>query len=469
MAELSVIGASHRTAPVEVREGLAMAPDQVARILAAMHAEKTFDEALVVSTCNRTEIYFVPRAADDPLGYFLGHVARVKGARPAAGADIFYRHDDADAVRHLFRVAASLDSQIVGEHEILGQIKQAYRLAVEAHTTSALLNKLMHWAFRVGKRVRSETDLGAGSASVAAAAVDLARHIFSSLEGKTVLLVGAGQTAETAARALLAAGADRLIVANRTLYRAQQLAYDLAHETIGRPATDRAATDRAATARERPGREPVADAVGLEAIPEAIARASLVITATDAEEPVLTWPNLSDVLRTRRSPLLIIDIAVPRDVDERLGRLDNVYLSNIDDLSRLVERNLGRRRLEVPKAEAIVACEVADFGRWLASRQAAPTIRLLQKHLAVIRKKQIERYGKQFSQADRAQLEQFTQSVCKQILHSPLAMLKQLAADGTPSERLAAVDLVRRLFDLDAIDDEPPAEPPSRPPAEPPS
>ena len=433
MAELSVIGISHQTAPVEVREGLALASDEAARVLAGIRAEKVFDEALLLSTCNRTEVYFVPRTDADPLTYFLDHVARVKGVRPAAGADIFYRRDDADAVRHLFRVAASLDSQIVGEHEILGQVKDAYHLAVEARTTSALLNKLTHWAFRVGKRVRTETDLGAGSASVAAAAVDLAKHIFSSLEGKTVLLVGAGQTAEAAARALLGSGADHLVVANRTLHRARQLAYDLAHETI----------DRAVT-----------EAVGLDAIPETIAKADLVITSTASEEPVLTWRDLSEVLRTRRGAVLIVDIAGPRDVDARLGSLDNVYLYNIDDLDRLVRRNLERRRQDIPKAEAIVEYEVGRFGRWLASRQAAPTIRLLQQHLATIQKKHIDRYGKQFSQIDRTQLEQFTQAMCKQILHTPLALLKELSADAAPSERLAAVDLVRRLFDLDAIDDE---------------
>ncbi len=446
MAELSVIGASHRTAPVEVRERLALAPDQAARVLAAMHAETTFDETLLVSTCNRTEVYFVPRAAADPLAYVLDHVGRVKGARPEVDAEAFYRHDETDAVRHLFRVAASLDSQIVGEYEILGQVKDAYRLAVDARTTSTLLNKLVHWAFRVGKRVRTETDLGAGSASVAAAAVDLARHIFSNLEGKTVLLVGAGQTAETAARALLRTGADRLIVANRTLYRAQQLAHDLAHLPADGGEGD-------AEAARRP---PAADAVGLDAIGEAITKADLVITATDAAEPVLTWQALSDVLRARRSALLIVDIAVPRDADARLGDLDNVYLYNIDDLDRLVERNLERRRLEIPKAEAIVAQEVRQFSRWLASRRAAPTIRLLQKHLETVRTRQIERYAKQFSDTDRTQLEQLTQSMCKQVLHAPLDMLKRLSTDATPSKRLAAVDLVRQLFDLDAIDDEPP-------------
>ncbi len=192
MPDIVVIGTSHRTAPVAVREPLALAAGQVSALLAAAHDDQVFDEALLVSTCNRTELYVVPRTDADVLACFLDLVARVKGTPPAVDPAAFYRHADTDAVRHLLRVAASLDSQIVGEHEILGQVKEAYRLAVEARTAGFLLNRLMHRAFRVGKRVRTETELGRGSASVASAAVELAGQIFSSLAGKTVLLVGAG-------------------------------------------------------------------------------------------------------------------------------------------------------------------------------------------------------------------------------------------------------------------------------------
>lgn len=467
MPELSVIGTSHKTAPVEVRERLALAPGQVAAVLAAMHAEKTFDEALVLSTCNRTEMYVVPRTGADPLACLLDHAARAKGAPPAADAGIFYRHDDAEAVDHLFRVAASLDSQIVGEHEILGQVKDAYRLAIEARTAGFLLNKLLHAAFRVGKRVRTETDLGRGSAGVPHAAVELARHIFSDLAGKTVLLVGAGQTAEAAARALLGCGADRLIVANRTLQRAEHLAADLARgplgvceiEDDGQAATCPEMVAQAGAEANAPQalvHRPKAEAIALDGLAEAVARADLVVSSTGSDEPVLTWAALAGPLARRDTPVLMIDIAVPRDVDERLGELASVYLYNIDDLDRLVERNLSRRRQEIPKAEAIVADEVEAFGRWLASRQVAPTIRLLQEHLAAVRQAQIERYGKRFCDADRGELEAFTRSMMGQVLHQPLSLLKEVAADASPGERLATVDLVRRLFGLDALDDDEP-------------
>jgi glutamyl-tRNA reductase len=485
MAQVSIIGVNHRTAPVAVREQLALGPDALARLLRSMHAEKVFDEALILSTCNRTECYFVPRLAQDAVAYFLGHVARLRSAPPADAA-VFYRHDDLEAVRHLFRVAASLDSQIVGEHQILGQVKEAYRAAVEARTAGFLLNKLLHWAFRAGKRVQTETDLGRGSAGVPQAAVELARHLFSSLRGKTVLLVGAGETAELAARALVRCGATRLIVANRTLERARQLAHGLLHPPTSAAACASETDDTACITEEgtedvscpalpaeefggqgvpaggvpssapggapvpapaAPAPRPAAEAIRLEDIPAAIGRADLVISSTGAPEPVLTWAGLADALRRRDAPLLIIDIAVPRDVDERLARVSNVYLYNIDDLDRLVARNLERRRQEIPRAEAVVEYEVAEFGRWLASREVAPTIRLLQERLADIRQAQVDRYARKF--ADRGELDKFTQSLIGQVLHGPMALLKDLSENGSPSERMAAVDMIRRLFDLD--------------------
>ncbi|MGB2779966.1 MAG: glutamyl-tRNA reductase, partial [Phycisphaerae bacterium] len=217
MTELSVIGLNHDTAPVAVRGEVALGPDLVRRILRSLHAEDAFEEALVLDTCNRTEVYFVARRADDPVAYFLGHVERLKGKPVAAASPLFYRYDGLEAAEHLFRVAASLDSQVIGEHQILGQVKAAYRLAVEAHTARFLLNRLLHWAFRVGKRVQTETDLGRGAASVAQAAVERARRELGTLEGRTVLLVGAGKNARSAARILRASGAGRLVIANRTL------------------------------------------------------------------------------------------------------------------------------------------------------------------------------------------------------------------------------------------------------------
>jgi len=458
MPELLVIGTSHHTAGVAEREAFALAPDQATALLRAIHADRAYDEALVLSTCNRTELYVTPCGGGppDPLPDLLARIGRAR-QMPAPEPDTgrVYRHADRDAVRHLFRVAASLDSQIVGETEILGQVKAAYRLAIDARTAGFLLNRLLHRAFRVGKRVRTETALGQGSAGVPQAAVELAGHIFAGLDEKTVLLVGAGQTAEAVARTLIRRGAGRLIVANRTLYRAQQLALDLAaspprHE--GDEATQTCGGNGTSPESAQTP-TPATETIELDGLANAVLKADLVITSTGATDPVLTSEALAPALRRRANPVMIVDIAVPRDVDPALGRLETVYLYDLDDLDRLVARNLARRRHEVPRAEAIVADELEAFERWLASRQVAPTIRLLKKRMRAIRRRQIDQYARQFTGADHDELEAFAESMGKRVLHHPIALLKQLATDGATSQRLATTDLVRRLFDLDAMED----------------
>jgi len=468
MAELSIIGVSHRTAPVEVRERIALSADQVRQLLRTFHSEPALEESLLISTCNRTELYSLPRPGHDPLAYFLDHVARIKGGPVAAEPSVFYRHDGHAAARHLFRVAAALDSQIVGEHQILGQVKDAYRAAVEARTAGFLLNRLFHWSFRVGKRVQTETELGRGAAGIAPAAVDLARHIFSTLEGKTALLIGAGQTAECAARSLVAAGVARLIVANRTLCRAQQLAYDLVHkppdvacgpegETCVDDGGEGPATcpallaETGGEAAPAPATEgqPQTEGVGLEDLPAVLPRADLVIASTGSPEPVLGLEAVAESLGRRDRPLFIVDIAVPRDVDARIAELDNVFLYNIDDLDRLVERNLERRRQEIPRAEAIVEDELREFVAWQSSLQAAPAIKLLTEFLEGLRQAHVERYAGKFSEADREQLRRFAQTLGNQFLHKPLEYLRQMSENGATGETLATVELVKRLFGLD--------------------
>ncbi|MHC4716832.1 MAG: glutamyl-tRNA reductase, partial [Planctomycetota bacterium] len=226
---------SHRTAPVEVRETLSLPGELPGRFLRAVRTERVLEEAIVLDTCNRTELYFVATGEHDVPAYFLDLVGRLKGAAVAAAPSDLYRLDGPDAVRHLFRVSAALDSQIVGEHQILGQVKAAYRLATQERTVRFLLNRLLHFAFRVGKRSRTETGLGLGAVSVAQASVDLAGQIFADLGGKTALLVGAGKMAESAARRLVSCGVSRLIVANRTLSRAEQLADALAQGRASKP------------------------------------------------------------------------------------------------------------------------------------------------------------------------------------------------------------------------------------------
>ena len=426
--KLSVIGISHRTAPVEVRERYALTGDLAGRFLRAAHSENVFEEAMVLDTCNRTELYFVPTGAGDCMDSFLGHVAKLKGLSGDVDKSVFYRHDSQAAVEHLFGVAAALDSQIVGEHQVLGQLKDAYRLAAEQRTARFLLGRLMHRAFRVGKRTRSETELGRGSVSVASAAADLAAQIFSDMGGRTVLMVGAGQTAEAAARSLISAGVRRVVIANRTLSRAEELTRELT----------------GANAR----------AIELDRAGEVIGDTDIVICSTGSSEPVLTYDALGDIISRRGKLLCIVDLAVPRDVDPKLGDLPNVFLHNINDLDRVVARNIERRRQDIPRAKAIVEFEVGEFVKWYDSLQAASTIKLLNRRFELLRQAEIERYGGKFSDSDREQLQRFTESLCKKILHRPIAFLRGLAQDASVSDQLLAVETIRRMYELDEIEAE---------------
>lgn len=466
--ELSLIGISHRTAPVDVRERFSLSDDQVRQFLRIVHTENVFEEALVLSTCNRTDVFFVSAGPRDCLGYFIDRLRKIKSLAGPLDTSAFYRHSGQEAVNHLFRVTASLDSQIVGEHQILGQIKEAYRLAAEERTSRFLLNKLMHWSFRVGKRVQTETQLGHGSASIAQAAVELAQRVFSELAGKSVLFIGAGQTAQLAARAVIRGGVHRVIVANRTLSRAQEVADDLLRNL---PQAADASEDDAEPQQEitcpallhmypelkaqsQAAGSPTqldVQAVAIEEIPAVIAGVDLLISSTGSPDMVLTYKTVGDILRRSGRPLFIVDIAVPRDVDPALGELTNVFLHNIDDLNLLVARNIDRRRREIPRAEAIVDVEVRQFGRWLDSLQLLPTIRLLQQYFETLQKGVIQRYGHQFK-ADDGQLDRLTQSLCKKLLHKPLTFLNQLPANVGASESLEAIDLIRRMFDLDSLD-----------------
>ena len=459
--DLSIIGINHHTAPVEVREKFALTGELAGQFLRAVHGGTILDEALVIDTCNRTEIYFVSRSDRDVLEYLIEHIGRLKGTELQADASAFYRHDGPEAVAHLFRVAAALDSQVVGEHQVIGQVRAAYHQALEARTAGFLLNKLLHAALRVGKRTQNETQLGRGSASVAQTAVDLAGQVFSDLGDKTVLVVGAGQTAETTARRLIAPGVGRVIVANRTLQRAEHLA-----EQLGRGQDDTEALvpaeqcpARSRRTGHRPAEPPAAPqpqtrAIELAEIPAVLDEADLVICSTGSDEPVLTTASVGATVRKRRRLLLIVDIAVPRDVEPAIGDLPNVFLYNLNDLDRVVAQNIERRRQEVPRAEAIVDHETALFIAWYDSRQAASTITLLQRRFDMLRQAELDRYGGKFPHGARDQLDPFTKGLCSKMLHGPIVFLKGLAAEARTGDQLAAVDTIRRMFNLDELEED---------------
>jgi glutamyl-tRNA reductase len=471
---IKLIGVDFKTADVEIRERVAMDSACALQLLHTIAAERILPEAMVLSTCNRTEFYFTTDGkVRDPLGHLLGHVALIKGAPPLEDISMFYRREGLDAVRHLMCVASSLKSQVVGEHEIMGQVKEAYRLACEAQTARFLFHKLAHWTFRTGKRVFSETQLGQGTASVSQAAVDLARHVFKDLAGKKVMLVGAGQTAELAAQALVRSGVRSIVIANRTLSRAEQLAgsfrqwrlQDTAAEAQAGPVrcpalvtllADCPAEEQANLPRP-PHPELHVSAIELPAIASTMAGVDLVISSTGSSEPVLTQEGLAAALHHRQRPLLLIDIAVPRDIDVRLADVPNVFLYNIDDLQGIVEHNLQRRRQEVPRALAIVEDEVSAFGQWMSSLDAVPTIKQLEQRFAMLQQEQMLKYHRKMTDAQREQLQEFARGLCNKILHGPRSFLRKIGGGSSNGSDLAAVGLLRQMFGLDSMDDAPAA------------
>ena len=470
--KLTVLGLDFRTAPVALREQVAMSSDQVARLLEVVATEKLLAEAMIVSTCNRTEFYLCDR--EDPAAAFphlLGHVARIKGIDPMTQTDAIYRHDGIEAVRHLFRVCGSLESQVVGEHEIMGQVKTAYKLACDARTARFLLHKLTHWAFRAGKRVMTETALGQGTASVAQAAVDLAGQIFAHLEDKTVMVIGAGATAESAAQALLRSGVRRLIVADRTLYKAEKLAGDFVQwlaEHSAKKADDEphcpalremlaecrlpdAGSLAAGGGRHATTADLDARAIGLETIASAIGEADVVISSTGSQEPVLTKAQIGPVLAGRRRPLLMIDIAVPRDIEPELGKVPSVFLYNIDALEAMVDLNVRRRMTDVPKASAIVEDEVAEFQRWFSSLGVVPTIQELEQRLRTLQLAEVDKYLRKVPPEARVYLQELARTLCNRILHDPIVYLKELG-DRNGSADLSTLQTLRDIFRLDSTE-----------------
>jgi glutamyl-tRNA reductase len=422
--QISVIGASFHTAPVARRERLALDRHGVRRLLEAIGREAIVPEAVVVSTCNRTEV--ITAAADtrqEP--HLLEHLAEVAGG--PVEESILYRHRGVAAVTHVFRVAAALDSQVVGEHEILGQLKDAYRLAVQAHTAGFLLHKLMHRAFRVGKRVQSETHLRRGRASLPQLAADLAAARCGGLAGRTVLLLGAGQAGRLAAAALLRDGATRLIVANRTPARAEALA---------------------AALRRRRGTSVEVLTIGPEELPARLGEADVVLSSIGAGRCALTHQNVGAALRQIARPVTLIDLAMPRDIDPALAQLPNVRLVNLDDLQGQADTALGRRKGAIPAAEAIVREEAEAFCRWLDSLQAAPIIRRLQDWLSDLQRTEIDRLCREHPSLDRRRLDLFARGLVRKVLHGPIDYLKRLAAEPASGSELASLDLLRRMFDL---------------------
>lgn len=422
MGTLFVSGLNHRTAPFEIRERIAMGKDQLTQALGRIHVSGLFSEIMLLSTCNRVEVYGVAEAVDKARGLTLTILCQPHGVEPAALKPFLYTLTDTEAVRHCFRVAASLDSMLVGEPQILGQVKDAFELARREGTAGPLLHQLMLQAFKVAKRVRTETGVAQHAVSVPFAAVELARKIFGDLHGKSVLLIGAGKMGELAARRLADQGVSPLFVANRTWSRAVELARALA----GIP-------------------------VPFENCRDALARVDIVITSTGAPEPIIRTEEVKQALRDRRSrPLFFIDIAVPRDVEAGVNELENAFCYGIDDLQQVVKANLEERHQEAQKAEALVGREVAEFSGRLKDREAVPTIRALREKLESIRRSEVAKtlaLLPDASPATRATIEAMSNALVNKVLHVPTVKLRESSRSGYGRQWAL---LVAEVFGLDS-------------------
>jgi glutamyl-tRNA reductase len=418
---LLLFGVNHKTAPVALREKLASLVPDVGLAYQDIMAWPEIAELLLYTTCNRVELLCVTEEPDSVASQIRDFFCRHPEVAPADLDQCFYTCRDQEAVQHLFRVSASLDSMVLGEPQILGQVKEAYRQATDEHATGPILNRLLHKAFSVAKRVRCETGIGDNAVSVSYAAVTLGKKIFGELTGKTVLLVGAGEMAELALEHLKGQGVGRIIVANRTLERGVRLAGRFKGE-----------------------------AVSLEELEAQLLVADILISSTGAGNFLLSRDQVRAAMRKRKQrPLFMIDIAVPRDLDPAINDLDNVYLYNIDDLKEVVEVNLQRRQLEAVKAERLVAEETLKFQSWLETLEVFPTIIALKGKAENICQAELKKTLPQLGPLtveQRQALEVLTGSITQKLLHDPIIFLKR---NPRMSRFRQELDLVRRLFNLD--------------------
>jgi glutamyl-tRNA reductase len=432
---LLLVGISHKTAPIDLRERVdfqARGVELALRTLAARKPGGSGAEIAVLSTCNRAELYL---ACDDVATAKSDLLTFVSGFHDVDASTIaphVYDVTDLDVARHLFRVASGLDSLVVGEPQILGQVKEAHSAARQAETAGPMLNRLFHACFAVGKRVRTETNLGSGAVSVSYAAVNLAKKIFGTLDGRNVVVLGAGEMGKLTAQHMKSQGVRQVTIVSRTIAHAARTA-----EAIGG-----------------------ATAARWEDMDAALSASDIVITATGAATPILTKARVESIMRPRRGrPLFVIDIAVPRDVEAAAGEIEQVFLYNIDDLQASVRENLARRASEVARAETIVDEELDKFATWLRSRGVIPTVVALRQSFESIRRAEVDRLDFKLSglPADardeaRARVDEITHLLVEKLLLTPTEQLKSV---GDPETAAMYADAITRVFGLDDAEQKP--------------
>jgi len=414
--QLALVGLSHKTAPVEVRERLAFSNDALRSALTSLVDRQAVNEAMILSTCNRVEV--VAESPDDRM--IREFICEFHQIPHDSVSNHLYSYRNADAIRHVFRVTASLDSMVIGEPQILGQVKEAYRIAIDAGTVGMHLTALMNRAFAVAKKVRSETGISQSAVSVSYAAVELARKIFGDLSGKTVMIIGASKMGELAAKHLRRAGASSVLVTNRTFERAVELAKVFEGA-----------------------------AVPFEHFTDHMAGADIVITSTGAPHFIISKNLAEQVIHRRKNkPIFFIDIAVPRDIDPAVNEIDNAFLYDIDDLQQVIDANLKERLKEAMRAEEIVDNEVEAFCLKMQTRDVVPTIVQLRESLEKVRRDEIERnrrHLRDLSPEQQAAVDQITKSIVNKILHPPIEHLKQMARDPRGAD---LAEVIRKIFNV---------------------
>jgi glutamyl-tRNA reductase len=408
---------TYHNCPVQLREKVAFTTEKRRLMLKKMHAEEHISEAVILETCNRSEFYTYAKKDFDVRGFLAELIGQMQPEAPHTWSKYSRESIGIDAVRHLFEVAAGLDSQMIGENQILSQVKSAYTESIDCRMSKFMFHRIFHNAFRVGKTVRTNTDINCGAVSISLAAVELAKKKID-LSASTAMVIGAGENTELAARYLLKAQLPTLIIANRNTKKAQSL-----------------------RARLKTG-----EIISLADIADRLAEVDLVISSTAAAEPIVTYQAVADGLSQRQKPLLIIDLAVPRDIEPQINQFECVSLYNIDDLNEQISRNKKKRSNEIPKARAIVAEFTDKFMQWYDSLNLVPTITQLTQKGLILAHSEAKRYAKDFGEGNDNKLELFAESLVKKMLHGPINFLKNGADQEPSTEQLRAVDLINKMF-----------------------
>jgi glutamyl-tRNA reductase len=414
---LITIGLNHETAPVAIQEQAVFGPEKLVPALQNLTARRDIDETAILSTCNRTEIYCRQQQPDGQA--VVKWLCQFHALEPQQLQECLYHHPEEEAVKHAFRVASGLDSMVLGEPQILGQMKTAFATAHKAGTTGKILNRLFQNTFSVAKQVRTDTAIGASAVSIAYAAVDLAKKIFADLGTKTVLLIGAGETIELVARHLTNNGVRHIIVANRSVERAELLTSRISGE-----------------------------AIALSELPNRLAEADIIIASTASTLPILGKGAVESALKLRRhKPIFMVDLAVPRDIEAEVGGLADVFLYTVDDLKQIIEENISSRRDATDEAEKIIALETIRFMHWLRGLNAVPTIRSFRKNVDDLRNAALEQAYRQLAAGENPEriIEILAHNLSNKFAHAPSQALKQ--ADNEGNSRLLTA--ARKLFMLD--------------------